>query len=102
MSRLRQNINIELAEGAKEQLEQVRARNGMTQKELVARLINWFSGQDHVVQQIILGQIPSEVAPDVATLMLERIAEEAPARREAAAAALHRQMFKGNGSAHSA
>jgi len=98
MSRLRQNINIELADGAKDQLERVRSRNGMTQKELVARLINWFSQQDHVVQQIILGQIPQEVAPDVAKLMLERIADAAPAAREAAAAEINRRLSRGNGS----
>ena len=96
MSRLRQNINIELADGAKDQLERVRGRNGMTQKELVARLINWFSQQDHVVQQIILGQIPQEVAPDVAKLMLERIADEKPARIERAATEFRRHANAGN------
>ncbi len=100
MSRLRQNINIELADGAKKQLEHVRSRNGMTQKELVARLINWFSQQDQVVQQIILGQIPAQVAPDVARLMLERIADDAPARRDHAAAEIRRQLLvSGNGHA---
>lgn len=81
-SRSRQNINIELADGVKELLESVRASNGMTQKELVARLVGWFCEQDRVVQQIILGQIPSEIAPDVAKLMLNRLTEEA--RSEAA------------------
>lgn len=81
-SRSRQNINIELADGVKELLESVRASNGMTQKELVARLVGWFCEQDRVVQQIILGQIPSEIAPDVAKLMLNRLSEEA--RSEAA------------------
>jgi hypothetical protein len=101
MSRQRQNINIELADGAKDNLERVRGRNGMTQKELVARLINWFSAQDHVVQQIILGQIPQEVAPDVARLMLERIADEKPARIDRTAADFRRQMAgNGNGAAH--
>ena len=100
VSRLRQNINIELADGAKEQLETVRARNGMTQKELVARLINWFAQQDQVVQQIILGQIPAQVAPDVAKLLLERIADEAPSRRDQAAAEIRRELLKaGNGAA---
>lgn len=76
-SRSRQNINIELADGVKELLESVRASNGMTQKELVARLVGWFCEQDRVVQQIILGQIPSEIAPDVAQLMLNRLVSEA-------------------------
>ena len=74
MAEPRQNINIELAEGNKERLELLRHWNGMTQKELVGRVINWFCDQDRVVQQIILGQIPQEIAQDVARLTLERIA----------------------------
>ena len=70
----RQNINIELASGNKERLEKLREWNGMTQKELVGRVINWFCSQDRVVQQIILGQIPQEVAPDVAMVVLKRVA----------------------------
>jgi hypothetical protein len=71
----RQNINIELADGAKDQLEIIRQWNGMTQKELVGRMVNWFCNQDRVSQQVILGQIPDEIAPDVARIMLERIAQ---------------------------
>lgn len=74
MAEPRQNINIELAEGNKERLEMLRHWNGMTQKELVGRIINWFCDQDRVAQQIILGQIPQEIAQDVAKLMLEKIA----------------------------
>ena len=48
------------------------------------------------MQQIILGQIPQEVAPDVAKLMLERIADNAVASRDAAAAEIGRRI-KGNG-----
>ena len=85
MSKFRQNINIELADGAKEQLEEIRTRTGMTQKELVARLIDWFASQDRVVQQIILRQIPDEIAADVAKMMLEKMSREASEFRAAAA-----------------
>jgi len=74
----RQNINIELADGAKVALERVRQRNGMTQKELVGRLIQWFCAEDEVLQQVILGQIPEAIAPDVARIVLQRIADAAP------------------------
>ena len=70
----RQNINIELSDGSKASLEDVRAWNGMTQKEMVRRLINWFCDQDRVVQQVILGQIPEEIAPDVAQIILAKMA----------------------------
>lgn len=73
MSRIRQNINIELGEGSKDALEAIRKGNGMTQKELVGRLIGWFCDQDRVIQQVILGQIPEEIAPDVARIVLEKL-----------------------------
>jgi len=74
MSKQRQNVNVELADGSKMQLERVRRRNGMTQKELMSRLINWFCTQTEITQQAVLGQIPREIAPDVAKMVLERLA----------------------------
>lgn len=76
MSEPRQNINIELASGNKDRLEDVRKWNGMTQKELVSRVLSWFCGQDRVLQQVILGQIPPEVAPDVALVVLKQLAQK--------------------------
>lgn len=69
----RQNINIEMLSGNKDRLEELRQFNGMTQKELVGRLINWFCDQDRMVQQLILGQIPRQYAQDIVRLVLERI-----------------------------
>ena len=71
----RQNINIEVIPGCKEQLKQLRQRNGMTQRELMARLIEWFCQQDQVVQQTVLGQIPESIAPDVARMLLARMSD---------------------------
>ena len=83
MAEPRQNINIELGEGNKQRLEELRAWNGMTQKEMVSRVVNWFCSQDRVIQQIVLGQIPDEIAPDVASVLLKRMAERegGPRRR---------------------
>ncbi len=75
MTRKRQNMNIEMLDGCKEDLEKIRSWNGMTQKEMVSRLVAWFCKQNRVTQQVILGQIPEEIAPDVARTMLERIAD---------------------------
>jgi hypothetical protein len=73
MAANRQNVNIELAEGIRDQLEAVRRWNGMTQKEMVGRLATWFCQQDRMLQQVILGQVPAEYAPDVSRLILERL-----------------------------
>ncbi len=78
MTGKRQNLNLELTPDAKEAIEKVRAWNGMTQKELVGRLVSWFGRQDRVIQQVILGQIPEQIAPDVARLMLQRLAAGQP------------------------
>lgn len=84
MAELRQNVNIELAEGSKQRLEQLRQWNGMTQKELVSRVIHWFCDQDRVLQQVILGQIPAEIAPEVAEVILKRMAAGEPVGGEGA------------------
>ncbi|QDU32031.1 hypothetical protein KS4_00590 [Poriferisphaera corsica] len=76
MNEPRQNLNIELTATNKDRLEKLRNWNGMTQKEMVSRVLGWFCDQDRVVQQIILGQIPEDIAPDVATLMLKRMNED--------------------------
>ncbi|MDX1683372.1 MAG: hypothetical protein R3336_09645 [Phycisphaeraceae bacterium] len=73
---MRQNLNIELAGGTKKRLAEVREWNGMTQKEMVSRLIHWFCEQDRTVQQLVLGQIPEEIAPDVAEMVLKKMKEQ--------------------------
>ncbi len=78
MAANRQNVNIELADGVREQLESVRRWNGMTQKEMVGRLATWFCQQDRMLQQVILGQVPAEYAPDVGRLILERLSQRRP------------------------
>lgn len=86
MAKPRQNVNIEVTEEVKDQLEQLRDWNGMTQKEMVSRVLSWFCDQQRVPQQVILGQIPEEIAPDVAATFMKRLAEQRPAEPPDAAA----------------
>ena len=76
MAKPRQNVNIEVTEEVKDKLEQLREWNGMTQKEMVSRVLSWFCNQPRVPQQVILGQIPEEIAPDVAITFMKRLAED--------------------------
>ena len=75
MSKPRQNINIEVTDLTRNELQAIRDWNGMTQKEIAGRLIAWFGRQDRVTQQVILGQIPDEIAPDIAVTLLHRMAQ---------------------------
>ena len=69
----RTNTNIELPTSCIPKLQEIRDWNGMTRKELVSRLIVWFCDQDQVIQSLVLGQIPSEIAPDVVEILLLRL-----------------------------
>jgi hypothetical protein len=70
----REIIKIAVTSEAKAAIEAVGERYGMSQIELASRLYTWLAGQDEVVQAAVLGILPEAVAPDVARLVLERLA----------------------------
>lgn len=45
-----------------------------TQGEAVARLMRWFTGLDWASRKAIMGEMPEDLAPDIARLVLERMA----------------------------
>jgi len=47
---------------------------GMSQREMTKRVYEWLMAQDEVVRAAVLRQIPKSVAPDVARIVLERMA----------------------------
>jgi hypothetical protein len=49
---------------------------GMTQREAGSRLFAWFNRQSPLIRQQILQPMPEEVAPDIAKIILERMAEQ--------------------------
>ncbi len=77
-------IKIAVTPAAKQVIETVGERYGMTQIELASRLYLWLAEQDEVVQASVLGILPESVAADVAKLVLARMAEPATGRRKAA------------------
>lgn len=48
---------------------------GMNQREAASRLFTWFNQQSPLIRQHILQPMPEEVAPDIARIILERMAE---------------------------
>ena len=70
----RSMINIELAPEAQRAVDDACDKWGMKKRELVARALKWFAGQDDEIQTLVLGLIPPSVAPMVARKLLEDMA----------------------------
>lgn len=66
-------VRIELTPSAKEALNDLTDKAGMTQVALLSRLVEWFSHQTDMIQAAVLGQYPSEIEADIAKLILKRM-----------------------------
>jgi hypothetical protein len=67
-------MRIELTGPAKQKLGTLSDHHGMTQVAMMSRVIEWFAGQGEMIQAACLGRYPSEVEPEVAMLILKRMA----------------------------
>ena len=67
-------VRIELTPAAKDALNELTDKAGMTQVALLSRLVEWFAHQNDMIQASVLGQYPSEIEADVAKLILKRMA----------------------------
>ena len=65
-------MRIELFPAAKDRLNDVCRRLGMTQTAVATRLIEWFAEQTDAVQVVVLGLIPQKMRAEVAAIILER------------------------------
>src|SRR5205807_10570936 len=70
----RSMINIELSPEAQAAVDDACDKAGMKKRELVARVLRWFAGQDDEIRALVLGSIPMSVAPMVAQHLLESMA----------------------------
>lgn len=70
----RSMINIELSPDAQRAVDHACDKAGMKKRELVARVLRWFAGQDDEIRALVLGSIPKSVAPMVARHLLETMA----------------------------
>ena len=69
-------MRIELTGAAKTKLNTLSDKNGMTQVAMMSRMVEWFSAQGDVIQAAVLGRYPGEVEPDIAKLILKRMASK--------------------------
>ena len=81
----RASVRVELDPTAKERVEQVCHRKGMTQIAIVSRLVDWFVRQPEVVQRAILGQFSEHAQAELWQRLLHGLAqgENAPTVQDA-------------------
>ena len=65
-------LRVQLDRAAKERLDELCLRRGMTQVSIMSRLIEWFVRQDQVVQGFSLGLLSGEWVKPLAIKRLEQ------------------------------
>ena len=76
------DLRVKLTPGLKQRFDALVDDAGMSQINGVNRLIEWFCSQDEVTRAVVLGMVPKSIAPDVARMVLERLANQSGAERE--------------------
>jgi hypothetical protein len=76
MSAKRAVIRLQLDVSAKQALDKLCERRGMTQIAVLSRLVRWFADQDEVVQASVLGLMSDGSLGELANLLLKRLAEK--------------------------
>lgn len=69
-------MRIELFPQAKDRLQDLTDRLGMTQVAATSRLVEWFAAQNDVVQAAVLGLYPEAIKADVANIILKQMASQ--------------------------
>ena len=68
-------FRIQLTPEAKKRLLDMSDQLGITQIHLTSKLMEWFASQPDTVQAAVLGLYPDVIKQDVATLILQRMAD---------------------------
>jgi hypothetical protein len=77
MSAKRAVIRLQLETTAKQSLDDLCERRGMTQIAVMSRLVRWLVAQDEVVQASVLGLLSEETLGDLSQALLKRLAASA-------------------------
>jgi len=76
MSAKRAVIRLQLEISAKQALDKLCERRGMTQIAVLSRVVRWFVAQDEIVQASILGLLSEAALGDLSRVLLTRLASE--------------------------
>ena len=82
MSAKRAVIRLQLDIAAKQALDKLCERRGMTQIAVLSRLVKWFVAQDEVVQASVLGLMSEEYLGDLSQILLKRLGSRTGESRE--------------------
>lgn len=74
MSAKRAVIRLQLDIAAKQALDKLCERRGMTQIAVLSRMVKWFVVQDEVVQASILGLMSEPTLGELSQILLKRMA----------------------------
>jgi hypothetical protein len=74
-------IRLQLDIVAKQQLDKLCEKRGMTQIAVLSRLVKWFGKQDEVVQASVLGLLSDEMLGDLGEILLKRLSNISQAAR---------------------
>jgi len=66
-------VRLQLDMGAKKKLDDLCDKRGMTQITVMSRLVDWFMGQEDVIQTAILSRLAPEALSPLAKKMLEKL-----------------------------
>lgn len=75
-------IRVQVNEGAKERLDSLCKRRGMTHIAVMSRLVNWFTTQDDIIQASVLNVMDEEALAPLASKLLKRIASATPSGKK--------------------
>lgn len=76
---MRKIMTVQLSEAAADALDGIHRSSRLNKKTVVESALVWLASQTPGVQGAVLGTIPADLAPDVARLLLERMAKLSPA-----------------------
>jgi hypothetical protein len=76
MSAKRSIMRIQLDTTAKDRLETICKRRGMTQIAMMTRLVNWFSAQDDYIQTAVLQSLSDASMATLAKTLLKQLSSE--------------------------
>jgi hypothetical protein len=66
-------VRIEVTEAAKNEIDDLTAKFGMTHLSIHSRIVEWFSTQPDQIRAFILQQFPAEIKGDIASLILKNM-----------------------------
>ena len=82
MAAKRSIIRVQLDTSAKDRLDAICKRRGMTQVAMVSRLVNWFSLQDDYIQTAVLQTLSEGSMAAVAKTLLKRLGSDKSSEKD--------------------